>query len=72
MFQLGDGIDVVLPRIPSSAAWISIGQGLAPIVARIFSLVLFDDEEADVVQLRRGVSEFLNGSQELLLERMTS
>ena len=43
-----------------------------PVATLILSLVFFDDQEGDVVSLRHALSEFLNGFQELLLERMTS
>ena len=38
----------------------------------IFSLTFFNDHEGDVVSLRHALSEFFNGLQELLLERVTS
>ena len=36
------------------------------------SLIFFNDHEGDVVGLRRALSEFLDGLQELLLERLAS
>ena len=43
-----------------------------PIADLIVLLVFFDDQEGDVVTLRHALRKFLNGMQELLLERMTS
>ena len=70
MLQLGDGINVVLPRIRSSSAWKWNFRGLAPIVARTSSLVLFHEQEGHVVSSRHAKSEFLDGVQELPLERI--
>ena len=72
MLQLGDGINVVLRRIRSSAAWKWIFDGLAPRAARFFSLVFFNNQKGNVVSLRHAQSEFLDGFQELLMQRMTS
>jgi hypothetical protein len=38
----------------------------------ILSLTFFNDYEGDIVSLRHALSEFLNGLQEFLLERVTS